>query len=150
VQFYQKGILSLILLCLMAAVLLSCNRSENKSDNNTKLRQYYVQGEKLYLKHCSNCHQKDGTGLGLLYPPLNKSDYLDNNVEKIPCLIRYGISGELIVNGKSYNQPMPALPILSDLEIGEITTYLYNNWGRQRGLISVHDITALSENCIHD
>src|SRR5687767_12870465 len=92
------------LLSAFCFLLLSCStKSENGNDQtSTKFQQYYVQGEKLYLKHCSNCHQKNGTGLGLVYPPLNKSDYMDNNPEKVICLIRYGIKGNLIVNGKNY------------------------------------------------
>ena len=128
-------------------LISACTKKQEQVANDTKERQYYVQGEKLYLKHCSNCHQKDGPGLGRLFPPLNKSDYLDNNFERFPCIIRNGLEGELIVNGKDYNQPMRAIPSLTDLEIGEIATYLYNNWGRQKGLISVQDIAALSGKC---
>jgi cytochrome c551 len=131
-------------ICLL---LFACQNKQEQETNNTKERQYYVQGEKLYLKHCSNCHQKDGSGLGRLFPPLNKSDYLDQNFAKLPCIIRNGIDGELIVNGKQYNQPMRGIPALTDLEIGEIATYLFNNWGREKGLISVQDISALSSKC---
>ncbi len=106
-----------------------------------KFRQYYVQGQLLYDKNCSNCHQKDGSGLGLLYPPLHSSDFMDANFEKVICLMKYGINGEIVVNGKSYNKEMPGVLPLTDLEVTEIATYIYNSWGHQRDSI---DITAVS------
>lgn len=137
------------LLSLFWFLLPSCStKSENGNDQtSTKFQQYYVQGEKLYQQHCSNCHQKNGTGLGLVYPPLNKSDYMDNNPEKVICLIRYGIKGNLVVNGKNYNQPMPGIPSLGDLEIAEIATYIYNTWEHKKGMISVQEVTNIQKNC---
>jgi cytochrome c551 len=129
-------------------VALSCSKgSRQENQNDTKLRQYFVQGEKVYLTNCSNCHQKNGKGLGLLYPPLDKSDFIDQQFEKVVCLIRHGVKGELVVSGKVYNQPMPPMPQLSDLEIAEVATYLYNNWGRSKGLISVQEISSLQSKC---
>ena len=117
------------------------------TDSSTKLNQYYVQGEKLYSKHCSNCHQSDGSGLGRLYPPLNRSDYMDRNFEDVLCLIRFGKSGELIVNGEQFNQPMPGISTLSDLEIAEIATYIYNSWTHERGIVEVKEANNVLSNC---
>jgi mono/diheme cytochrome c family protein len=106
-----------------------------------------VQGEMLYAKYCANCHQKNGSGLGRVYPPVNQSDFIDNNFEKVVCIIKYGVQGELMVNGKVYNQAMPALPQLSDIEVAEIATYLYNNFGRDRGIVDVKQATKILEGC---
>jgi mono/diheme cytochrome c family protein len=137
------------ILNVLCIFLYACEPKSEKAkiDSSTKFQQYYVQGEKLYLKHCSNCHQKNGTGLGLVYPPLHKSYYMDKNVNEVICLMRYGIKGELIVNGKTYNQAMPGIPTLGDLEIAEIATYIYNTWGHQKGLISVQDVTSVQNEC---
>jgi mono/diheme cytochrome c family protein len=114
---------------------------------NSKQQQYYVQGEQLYLKHCSNCHQKDGTGLGLLYPPVDRSDYVDSRFEEVICLMKYGKSGEIVVNGKVYNQPMPGVTSLTNLELAEIATYLYNSWSRKQGLIDVNQVAEVITQC---
>ena len=118
-----------------------------KKTSSPKFNQYYVQGERLYIKHCSNCHQVDGTGLGRVYPPLHTSDYMQNNFHDVICLIRHGKTGELIVNGQQYNQPMPGLPSLSDLEIAEIATYIYNTWSHERGIVEVKEATAILAAC---
>lgn len=125
-------------------IYLSLNACSTK-DN--KFERYFVQGEELYSKHCSNCHQKSGKGLGLVYPPVDVSDYIDSNMESVICLIENGKKGEMVVNGKSFNQAMPGIPSLTDLEIAEIATYLYNNWGRRKGLIDVKEVTQVLLEC---
>jgi cytochrome c551 len=117
------------------------------SCGDPKFDQYYVQGENLYIRHCSNCHQKNGEGLGLLYPPLSTSDFMANNFEQTLCIMRHGISGELVVNGKSYNQPMKGVATLTDLEIAEIATYLYNSGQHKRGLVPVKQVEKIMQNC---
>jgi mono/diheme cytochrome c family protein len=101
----------------------------------------------LYEKHCSNCHQKNGQGLGRLYPPLAASDFLQHNFEKSLCLMKYGIEGEITVNEKSYNKKMPAIPSLTELEIAEIATYIGNSWGHEEGLIDVTKSSKILGSC---
>src|SRR5258707_11205450 len=101
------------------------------SIKNTKYQQYFAQGQVLYEKNCSNCHQKNGKGLGLVYPPLAASDYFEKNFNTSLCLMKYGKQGVIVVNGKNFNKPMPGVPSLTELEIAEIATYLFNSWGRE-------------------
>lgn len=135
----------LFLLPGLLFILCSCNRAA--SSESIKFQQYYVQGEQLYITHCSNCHQKDGSGLGLLYPPLNESDFMSNNFNEVLCMMKNGKSGEIEVNGKIYNQAMPGVAALTNLEIGEIATYIYNTWDHKKGIIEVATVNPVMENC---
>jgi mono/diheme cytochrome c family protein len=132
------------LLSAFCFLLLNCS---NKKDSSPKFTQYYNQGETLYQKNCSNCHQKNGSGLGLVYPPLDSSDYMEKNFKEVICLIRNGKKGELFVNGKKFNQPMPGIPTLTDLEIAEIATYIYNTWSHQKGMVEVKEVSELLKAC---
>lgn len=114
---------------------------------NVEYKQYYNQGEVLYTKYCSNCHQKDGTGLGLLYPPLNKSDFMDENFDAVLCIIRNGKSTPTVVNGKTFEQPMKGVTALTDLDIAEIATYIYNTWDHERGIVTVNEVTEKMKAC---
>ena len=134
----------LIVNLLICFFLIRCVTSGNQS---VKLQQYYAEGELLYLQQCSNCHQKNGKGLGLLYPPLDSSDYMDNHLTEIMCLIKNGTTGEMVVNGKRFNHEMPGLPLLTELEIAEISTYIYNSWGRQHGLVDVNEVAKALPQC---
>ena len=136
-----------VVFILSSIGLIAACTSKQKQEDSSKFQRYYFQGEQLFRKHCSNCHQANGKGLGRLYPPLDKSDFVDQNVSAVLCTMRFGREGALIVNGVDFNQKMPANPTLSDLEIAEIATYIYNNWGRTKGLINVHEVTAAIDTC---
>src|SRR5256885_2366142 len=110
------------------------------STRDTKYQQYFAQGQVLYEKNCSNCHQKNGKGLGLVYPPLAPSDFVEKNFNATLCLMKYGTQGEIMVNGKNFNKPMPGVPSLTELEIAEIATYLFNCWGRERGIVEILEV----------
>jgi cytochrome c551 len=122
-------------------IIISC------SSRGPKFQQYYAQGQVLYEKNCSNCHQYNGKGLGLIYPPLAQSDYFDKNINASLCLMKYGTKGELIVNGKNFNKPMPGVPSLTELEIAEIATYINNSWGRQQGMVEINQVAAALNAC---
>jgi cytochrome c551 len=130
-------------LCFM----LACNTKNKSNERSSKFTQYYNQGEQLYIQNCSNCHQKNGKGLGRLYPPLDSSDYMTNNFNDVICLIEYGKKGSLVVNGIEFNQAMPGVPALTDLEVAEIATYIYNTWTHDRGIVEVKEVTAVQEKC---
>ena len=146
--YYAKslsGITGCLLLATACSILYAC--TSKSSDHSPKFQQYIVQGEQLYLRHCSNCHQKNGKGLGLIYPPLDSSDYMEKNLEDVLCIIRHGKSGVLIVNGESFNQSMPGVPTLTDLEIAEIATYIYNSWSHNKGIVDVKVTSKILSLC---
>jgi cytochrome c551 len=126
---------------MIMVCVVSCQKRSVQFD------QYYAQGEDLYVRYCSNCHQKSGKGLRLVYPPLENSDYLRDHFKDVVCLIRFGKKGELIVNGKSFNKPMPGIRALTELELAEVTTYIYNNWGQDRGQVSLADVRSALSGC---
>lgn len=73
---------------------------------------------------------------------------MDKNFNQVLCLMKYGLKGEVIVNGKSYVQPMPGVASLTNLEIAEIATYIYNSWDHKRGIVDVTEVSAAMQNCV--
>ena len=118
----------------LLSLLASC-----QSQEKVKLEQYYIGGKEIFEKNCANCHQKDGKGLQNLYPPIAGSDYLKYKSAVI-LAIKNGLTGEIIVNGKSYNQPMPANSHLQNLDIAEVVTYMYNEWGNEQKITTVEEV----------
>ena len=133
-----------LILLLAAAIFSSCG---TRSESSVKFTQYYLKGEQLYALHCSNCHQKDGSGLRKIYPPLDSSDFMNSRMSDVICLIRKGKTGEIIVNNTKFNQPMPPFPNLTDIEIAEISTYIYNTWSHKKGLIDVKEASRILSEC---
>ncbi|MCK0130856.1 cytochrome c [Flavobacteriaceae bacterium F08102] len=85
-------------------------------------------GEVIYEDFCMNCHMPNGEGVAGVYPPLAKSDYLVKNLEKSIYAVKFGLEGEVIVNGKTYNSVMAPLG-LTDEEIADVMNYINTQWG---------------------
>jgi len=133
-------------------MLSSCTNKNTSEQSLTKAEQiryeqYFVEGQQLYNQHCSNCHQANGEGVGKLFPPIKSSDFMEKNFDQVICLMRNGISGEIVVNGMQYNQPMPGVSELTALEIAEIATYIYNSWDHNRGYIDVKSVNKVLQAC---
>lgn len=138
---FIKKLLLKVFLPLFAVVSFTSCQSEEK----IKLEQYYIGGKELYEQNCANCHQKDGKGFQNLYPPIAGSDYLKNK-EKVIYIIKNGLSGEIMVNGKKYNQPMPANNQLTNLDIAEVVTYIYNEWNGETKITEVKEVEKVLNN----
>ncbi len=128
-------------------LLLLCFLTSCQSEEETKRQKYITEGIMLYRKNCANCHQTNGAGLANLYPPLVGSDYMKANKNAVICSIRYGQQGAIVVNGKPYNRVMPAQLQFSALEVAEITTYIYSEWGNDKRLVTGKEAEAILANC---
>nr|WP_310522507.1 cytochrome c [Polymorphobacter sp.] len=86
-----------------------------------------VDGAALY-KRCAACHLPGGAGVPGAFPPL-QSDFL--SLAKIPDGRRYlalvilrGVSGPLVIDGKTYRGFMPAQSALNDAEIAAVLNHV--------------------------
>ena len=84
-------------------------------------------GKLIYEDFCIQCHLSNGEGIEKIYPPLNNSDYLLKELDKSIYSIKYGLRGEIIVNGIKYNGVM-ASQGLEDDEIADVMNYITNSW----------------------
>lgn len=128
-------LLSFFSLALCLSIYTSCKENP------------YQQGEILYNHYCANCHIEDGTGLKGLIPPLANADWVKNNPTEMACLIRNGMKGEIVVNGKTYNQEMVGFPQLTRYELANIINYINQAWGNDYGTVKVTDIKEELEVC---
>ncbi len=150
----RRPIETLLLLFMTIMPFFSCDpgkgdRRYDHLDRRTRIRlmQYRAEGKRLYMNYCSNCHQEDGRGLARLYPPLKNSDYIINNPDSVVCGIRHGHKGEMTVNGVMFNQEMPPIPQITDLEIAEIATYVFTEFADTVLIISQNDVRRVMKNC---
>lgn len=98
-------------------------------------------GKGVYTQTCFVCHQPEGQGVAGQIPPLAKSDYLKrlNNEEAIR-LVLAGMSGEVTVNGKTYNGTMTPLSYLSDDQIANVLTYVRNSFGNEGDIVTAAEV----------
>lgn len=100
-----------------------------------------ARGKILYGTYCQSCHGNQGQGLEGVFPPLAKSDYLMTDRKRAIQSILYGVSGEIKVNGQSYNQPMAGVEA-KDEEVSDILNYIRNSFGNKGGAISPEEVKA--------
>ena len=99
-------------------------------------------GKDIFGTTCFACHQSEGQGIPGTFPPLAKSDHLNADSKRAIKTILHGLTGEVTVNGKKYNNVMPAQN-LSDDEIANVLTYIYSNWGNNKTEITPEMVKAL-------
>lgn len=101
-------------------------------------------GKKIYNEYCKTCHQDKGQGLGVVYPPLAKSDYISKTDKQI--LIRevvFGKRGKVKVNGKDFNGVMmPLPPKYKDRDVSDVISYVFTNFGNKKGKVTEKDVAA--------
>jgi len=100
----------------------------------------------LYNVHCASCHMDNGEGLRGVIPPL-EARYLSENAQKLPCIIRNGMAGEITVAGQPYNQPMPGNERLSDIEIANLINFIQKEFGKPTKPVSPQQVTEMLTRC---
>jgi len=120
----------IIVSAMFLALNLSCQNSPEKISAN--LAESIEEGKIIYNDFCISCHMTNGEGAGAIFPPLANSDYLKNKqIESIKA-VKYGMSGEILVNGKTFNSVMSPMG-LSDQEVADVMNYINNSWGNDYG-----------------
>jgi nitrite reductase (NO-forming) len=99
-------------------------------------------GKELYGRTCFACHQSEGQGVPNAFPPLAKSDFLNANPERAIGAVLHGLSGEIAVNGKKFNNVMTSQN-LTDEEVADVLTYVYNSWGNNKKVITAAQVKAV-------
>lgn len=117
----------------------------SKAANPTKavtLAERIADGKSIYSTTCYACHQPAGEGLANAFPPLANSDYLNADVDRAIDIVIHGRSGEMVVNGKTYNSVMTA-QTLTDDEIANVLTYVYSTWGNSKKEVTKEMVTKI-------
>lgn len=96
-------------------------------------------GRQLYETHCGNCHGLQGEGFRKLYPPINETLYLGENLQVLPCIIRNGLHGEIKVGAQVFNQVMPGNTTLSPDQIRHIIRYMQQTWDHNGSELKVEE-----------
>lgn len=98
-------------------------------------------GKEVYNTSCITCHMEKGEGIEAVFPPLAKSDYLMADKDRSIKQILEGVSGEMTVNGKTYNGDMPAVD-LTDEQVSDVLNYVRNSWGNKGAAVTPNEVKA--------
>ncbi len=109
---------------------------------NKTLEEKIASGKNIYTKTCFACHQANGEGIANAFPPLAKSDYLNADVNRAINIVLKGKTGEITVNGAKYNSIMTK-QTLTDDEVADVLTYVYNSWENNKTNVKISDVQAV-------
>lgn len=101
-----------------------------------------ARGKEIYIAQCMSCHMEQGEGIEGVYPPLANSDYLMADKDRSIDNIIRGLSGEIKVNGKTYDMEMSAFD-LSDEEVSDVLNYVRNSWGNKGAAVTPEEVRAV-------
>jgi nitrite reductase (NO-forming) len=101
----------------------------------TSVEERIALGKQIYSQTCFACHQGEGQGVPAAFPPLANSDYLNEDVDRTIEIIIRGKTGEITVNGESYNSVMTAQSLTNE-EVANVLTYIYNSWGNNKSEVT--------------
>jgi mono/diheme cytochrome c family protein/glucose/arabinose dehydrogenase len=102
----------------------------------------FVKGREIYSREgfCGTCHQPNGKGLPASgFPPLNNSNWVEGNQDRLIKLVLKGLHGPIEVQGKTYpgQVPMTAFEgLLNDEEVAAVITYVRNSFGNNSSPVS--------------
>jgi mono/diheme cytochrome c family protein len=139
---------------LAAAVFLTgCGNGKKETESTatkktetvqkTSLQASVERGREIYGELCVTCHLPSGKGVPGAFPPLHPSDWLTNRrIESIHA-VKYGLKGEIEVNGQKYNSVM--LPLgLDDSEVADVMNYTIQTWNEGE-MVTVEEVAAVKE-----
>ncbi|MEO5987356.1 MAG: copper-containing nitrite reductase [Candidatus Eisenbacteria bacterium] len=101
-----------------------------------------ARGKRVFENICAACHQAAGQGVVGAFPPLAASDYLNADKTRAIGVVTHGLSGKVTVNGKAFDSMMPSLN-LSDDDVANVLTYIYNTWNNAGHVVKPAEVTAV-------
>jgi mono/diheme cytochrome c family protein len=129
-------------LILVATLIIVCSTLISFRENQKfDLKASIARGKDVYTAQCLTCHQDQGEGIEDVFPPLAKSDYLMADKKRSIVQTLKGVSGEIKVNGKTYNGEMTGFD-LSDQEVSDVLNYVRNSWGNKGPAVTPEEVAA--------
>ena len=104
-------------------------------------------GKAVYSGFCMRCHLGQGEGVEGVYPPLANSNWLSEKRKESIKSIKYGLKGEIVVNGQTYNNNMSSMG-LTDREVADVMNYIMNDFGnasRDLPQVTLKEVSELTE-----
>lgn len=116
-------------------------------------RKQFPAGLSLFNSTCQTCHGEDGNGIAALAPPLNKSEWVTGDKDKLIAIVLYGLTGPVSVNKKLYQAPevsgeMPGLgqnKDISDETLAQVLSYIRKNWNNNASGITREEVMKVRQ-----
>jgi putative membrane-bound dehydrogenase-like protein len=127
--------------------------SRKKSRLDDALAKEFPRGHLIFKTVCQTCHGADGGGIQSLAPPLNQSNWVNGDKNKLISIVLFGLTGPVEVNGKMYKSPeingdMPGIGSndeFSDADIAQVISFIRSSWSNKASKVSAADIIKIRQ-----
>lgn len=101
-------------------------------------------GAQVYASRCAACHQPTGQGMKNVAPPLDGSEWVTGDTERLVRVVLHGLTGPIEVKGEAWNGAMPPWgPSLSDDEVAGVLTHVRSSWSNAAGPVSPEAVAEI-------
>ncbi len=107
-------------------------------------RARFERGRELYAITCAQCHQASGLGEEGKGPPLRSSPYVLGPEERLTRIVRWGLTGPVVVDGRTWDLEMPAWSS-GDEDLAALLTYIRREWGHGAEPVTKATVAAVAE-----
>lgn len=126
---------------------------QRKARMDESLLKEYPRGSMIFKTVCQTCHGADGEGIQSLAPPLNQSQWVNGDKNKLIAIVLYGLTGPVAVNGKVYKAPeisgdMPGIGSsdeFSDGDIAQVISFIRNAWSNRADKVTEKDVQKVRQ-----
>lgn len=102
-----------------------------------------IPGADLYRTNCASCHLPGGDGIPNFTPPLLGTTTVSNKNKLIETTL-FGLSVEIEVKGKKYNEVMPGFGVsLTNQEVKELLNYVRTGLNEHTDSITIAEIEEI-------
>lgn len=127
------------------------NDLSKKKTDNLKTARDFPKGAAIFQSFCQTCHGADGNGINNLAPPLNNSNWVLENKDRLIKVVLFGLNGPVKVGNKIYKAPeingeMPGIaanPDFSDEDIAQLLSYVRNSWSNKAVKVNAEEVQKI-------
>ncbi|NIJ54287.1 DUF7133 domain-containing protein [Dyadobacter arcticus] len=134
----------------LTRVITAVKSAQNNRDP-AMLKKQFPKGELLFTSICQTCHGPDGSGVKSLAPPLNQSEWVTGNKDKLISIVLFGLTGPVKVAGHIYQTPevsgdMPGIGYDKDMpseDIAQLLSFIRKSWRNNADVITTDEVTKV-------
>jgi len=130
------------IVCALSAAMLVLTSLSSAFGQKFDLKPSIDRGKEVYSSQCVTCHMEQGEGIEGVYPPLAKSDYLMADKNRSIDQVLHGLTGEIKVNGVTYDGVMAGYQAMSDVEISDVLNYVRNSFGNKGAAVTPAEVKS--------
>lgn len=104
----------------------------------------HARGKEVYALTCIACHGVDGQGVPEAFPPLDGTERIQGDPQRMIKIVLHGMTGPLEIDGIKFDGAMPPLgSTLSDRQVADVLTFIRQNWSNDAAPVSAEAVAQI-------